>query len=151
MLCFDVPPTVAFATGAEKSSLARFATGATKNHVGLKKNRNAEHAWLCIYIYTSNFDDQYSCFFSSIRNWAKSGGIVSSPVVMRTGEHRKAGNEQWFWCTLRALHRRQLGGFEICHFVDHYVSYSSVSLKGFILHTKTLSPEDHVPWWYPGP
>ena len=37
MLCFDVPPTMAFATGAEKSSLARFATGAKKNHVGVNE------------------------------------------------------------------------------------------------------------------
>ena len=45
MLCFDVPPTVAFATGAEKSSLQDLPQ-VLKKSCWCEQNRNAEREWL---------------------------------------------------------------------------------------------------------
>ena len=52
MKCFDVPFTVGVTTGVEKSSFARFATGAA---VAV----DTEPEWL----YSPKFDDQYSFLF----------------------------------------------------------------------------------------
>lgn len=115
-----------------------------KNHVGVNKIGLLNvSGYIYIYVLQIWMTNPPGSFFSSIKNWAKSGRIIHnhmSPVQLWWGLEsiEKPEMSNGFGVLWGLYIEDNFGGFEICHFVDHNVSYL-VSLKGFILYTYKYS------------